>query len=316
MKIPVLRWLLLCLLPLTVWVGCRSYDAALTEAIRRQEVGNVKRLLESGAQADVVPAGETHFPLEAAALAGDPDIVKMLLDHGAAPDSFRGEQSPLWLALENDHEAAAVALVDAGASFNGPIRRKMTPFYCAVMLDFTELVSKMVAHGADLYALGPQGSPLHEAAENGNLTLVQLLVANGADINRINDLGETPIFLAAERHHWQLVIWMAHRGAEPAATNKLGNTVLHEFAEQDDSASIRQLCAIGIDPNVQNLIGQTPLHAAAAKGNVAAVTVLIDRCAADLNLVDIHGLSPAGLAYREGETDVVELLTARGGRLR
>jgi uncharacterized protein len=305
-----------CLLPLTVWMGCRSYDAALMDAIRKQEVGNVKRLLDSGALADIVPAGEEHFPLEQAALGGNPEIVKMLLEHGAVPDSFRGSLSPLWLALEHDHEAAAVALVDAGAKFDNSVRRKMTPFYCAAMLNFTELVSKMVAHGADIHAPGPQGSALHEACDNGNLQLVKLLVLNGADVNRINDLGETPIFLAAQNRHWDVATWLVQNGARPSATNDLGNTILHELAQQDDSTALHEACTLGIDPDVQNKLGETALHIAAAKGHALTAIALIERCAADLNKTDIHGLSPAGLAYLEGENDLVELLTIRGGRLR
>jgi ankyrin repeat protein len=312
------RWIaaVAALLWMTTMCGCRSYDTALLAAVRAQEVGNVQRLLDGGAVADQVPAGETMFPLEAAAIGGNADIVRMLLQHGAHPDSARGGESPLWLALQHDHAEAAVLLVDAGARFDGPMRRGMMPFYCAVMLDHGDLVTKMVAHGADLSAPGPQGSPLHEAADNGNLALVKLLVANGADINRINDLGETPIFLAAQRRNWELVAWIAAHGGQTDATNNLGNTPLHEFAAADDSAAIRQYCALATDPDVHNKIGETPLHVAAAKGNLAAALALLDACFADINPRDGHGLSPAGLAYREGESDMVELLTQRGGRLR
>ncbi len=304
------------LITILVSVGCRSHDAALMDAIRNQEVGTVDRLLRGGADAERVPPGEKMFPLELAASAGDSQIVEMLLAHGASPDSARGDVAPIWLALEHDHQAAAVLLVDAGAKFEGPVRKGMTPFYCAVMLDFTELVSKMVAHEADLYASGPQGSPLHEAAENGNLPLLALLVANGAEINRINDLGETPIFLAAQRQQWEAVKWIAVHGGNINAVNKLGNTILHELALKDEAPGFTVVCELQANPNLQNLIGETPLHVAAAKGNAIAAVTLIEQCGADLNLRDAHGLSPAGAAYREGESDMVDLLTARGGRLR
>jgi ankyrin repeat protein len=311
-----LRSLWYCLIPLSLWLGCKSYDSALLVAIRNQELGNVQRLLDGGAQADVVPEGETMFPLEAAAKGGNAEIVRMLLAKGAHPDSARGADAPLWLALQQDKEAAAILLVDAGAHFEGPMRKGMTPFYCAVMLNHTELVSKMVAHGADLYASGPQGSALHEAAENGNLALLKLLVSNGADINRINDLGETPLFLAAQQRQWEAVAWIVAHDGNADATNKLGNTVLHEMAKKDDSLGIREICKVQANPNLQNLIGETPLHVAAAHGNAGAAIALIEACQADLNLRDHHDLSPAGLAYREGETDMVDLLTALGGRLR
>lgn len=304
------------LITILVGAACRSHDAALMDAIRNQEVGTVERLLSGGADAERVPSGDTMFPLEIAASAGDPQIVEMLLDHGASPDSARGGVAPIWLALEHDHQAAAVALVAAGAKFDTPMRKGMTPFYCAVMLDFTDLVTKMVAHDADLYAPGPQGSPLHEAAENGNLPLLALLVANGAEINRINDLGETPIFLAAQRQKWEAVKWIVAHGGNINAANRLGNTILHELALNDEQEGMSIVCELKGNPDLQNMIGETPLHIAAAKGNAIAAVTLIELCAADLNLRDAHGLSPAGAAYREGESDMVDLLTARGGRLR
>ncbi len=305
---------MLCLATIS---GCReSIDAALMEAIRNQEVGNVERLLLSGARADSLVPGETMLPLEAAAIGGNELIVDLLLKNGADPERAIGPDSPLWLALQHDHERAALAIVNAGARFDGPVRKGLTPFYCAAMLNHAELVSKMIAIGADVHAPGTQGSPMHEAADNGNLSMVQLLASSGANINRINDLGETPIFLAAEGGHWEVVQWIATHGGNVNAANKLGNTMLHEFAADDDSAGIRRLCALEVDPDLHNMIGETPLHVAAARGNAAAAIALIEDCQADLNLRDDHSLSPAGLAYREGETDMVELLTARGGRLR
>lgn len=303
-------WLVLIL------AGCRSHNAALLDAVEKQEVGNVKRLLDAGAKADVVPDGGTMFPIEAAAKGGNPTIVRLLLAAGAQPDSAKGAETPLWWAMLNGHEEAAVMLVDAKAKFEGPVRQGITPFYFAVMSDYADLVTKMVAHGADVHASGPQGSPLHEAAENGNLALVRLLVSTGAEINRINDVAETPIFLAVQQGRWEVVEWMATHGADINAKNRLGQTVLHDLATKEDSMAVLKVCALKGDPDIQNLLGETPLHIAAAKGNTIVARALIEDCHANLNLHDHHDLSPAGLAYRQGQTEMVEFLTARGGRLR
>lgn len=256
------------------------------------------------------------FPIEAAAKGGNPGIVKLLLDAGAHPDSSKGTDTPLWWAMVNGHEAAAILLVEAHARVDGPKRRGMMPFYFAVMQDYTDLVTKMVAHQVDVHAPGPQGSPLHEAAQNGNLALVQLLIADGADLNRINDLGETPVFLAVQASRWEVVEWMVQHQGRIDAANKLGQTVLHALAEKEDSIAILKACALGANPDLHDLLGETPLHVAAAQGNLVAARALIRDCHAQLNLRDHLNLSPAGLAYREGQTEMVEFLTARGGRLR
>lgn len=302
-------------LVLSIW-GCRSHDAALLDAIEKQEVGNVERLLASGANAKIVPKGASHFPIEAAARGGNPEIVQMLLAAGAHPDSAQGDRTPLWLAMANGHEEAAVLLVDAKARIDGPQEMDMAPLYFAVMQDYTDLVTKMIAFGADVDAPGPNGTPLHEAAENGNSALTRLLIANGASPNRGNDLGETPAFLAAVGGHWEVAEILLSHHADLNIPNRLGNTFLHELAAGNDSAAIRHACALHPNPDAQNLLGETPLHVAAKAGNLPAVAALIDQCGADLNLRDQHDLSPAGLAYREGKTEIVEYLTSRGGRLR
>lgn len=306
-------WMLVLTIVLT---GCRSRDSALMDAVEKQEIGNVERLLAAGANAKVVPEGSSQFPIEAAARGGNPDIVRMLLVAGAHPDSARGERTPLWSAMVNGHEEAAVLLVDAKAQIDGPQEMGMSPLYFAVMHDYTDLVTKMIAHGADIHAPGPNGSPLHESAENGNAPLTRLLLANGASPNRGNELGETPVFLAVENGHWEVAEVLLDHKADLSIGNRLGNTFLHELAARDDSAAIRRACAMHPDPDVQNLIGETPLHVAAKLENMKAAAALIVFCGADLNLRDNHDLSPAGLAYREGKGLMVEYLTSMGGRLR
>jgi ankyrin repeat protein len=44
-------------------------------------------------------------------------------------------------------------------------------------------------------------TPLHSAAFNGNVAIVRLLLARGADPNAAKDDGKTPLDLARERGH-------------------------------------------------------------------------------------------------------------------
>jgi uncharacterized protein len=312
---PFNRWRL-GLVVVCMLCGCRSYDNALLDAVRKQEIGSVQRMLEGGARANEVPLGESEFPIEAAAKGGGTEIVRMLLAHGAHPDSARGDRSPLWWAIINGHEAAAILLVEAKAKLDGPLIKGVAPFYAAVMQDFSLLVPKMIAQGAEVNAPGPAGSPLHEAAENGNLAMTKLLIEKGAQVNRVNDLGESPVYLALENAHPDLAAFLAESGADLNLADKLGNTPLHALAAANRAGLIAKACGLGANPNGQNLLGETPLHIAAAHSLEQVASVLIDSCGANMNLQEIHGLSPAGLAYREGQSDMVEFLTARGGRLR
>lgn len=308
-------WAILLFLVFSV-NACNSYETALWEAVEKQEVGNVERLLDSGADPLVVPEGESRSIIEIAAEKGNPRIVKMLLATGIDPNLAKGGEAPLWLAMKNGFEASAIELVNAGADVNGPEMEGFTPFYFAVMQDFMELATKMLAHKADVYSAGPAGSPAHEAAENGNLGILQLLEINGADLNRINEEGETPLFLALDAKKYETAEFLLKHQANPNISNALGNTVLASMVSKNDTAAMRMLCRFNADPNTQNLKGESPLHQAAAKGFLEAAKILVQDCYAKLNLRDFLGLSPAGLAFREGQTDLVDYLTSIGGRLR
>lgn len=48
---------------------------------------------------------------------------------------------------------------------------------------------------------GDKQTPLHLAASNGHLQIAQLLISNGAKINKIDDSGSTPLILAAKFNH-------------------------------------------------------------------------------------------------------------------
>lgn len=296
--------------------SCNSYENALWDAVENQEVGNVERLLESGADVQRLLKDKTSTLIEIAAEKGNPEIVKMLLDKGVDPDSALNGESPLWLAMINGHELAAMALVEAGAKIDGPAREGYSPFYFAVMEDYLDLVTKMVAHKANIFAEGPAGSPAHEAAENGNLRMLQLLVVNGADLNRINTDGESPIFLAFDAGEYEAAKWMLQKGAVLRGANMLGNTILSNMTEKNDTVALRILCGFDAAPDLRNRLGETPLHRAAALGHLDAAKILVNDCKAKLNLRDNRGLSPAGLAFREGQTELVDYLTSVGGRLR
>ncbi len=296
--------------------SCTSYEKALWDAVENQEVGNVERLLERGADPEKLPKGKSQTLIEVAARKGDPEIVNMLLEKGVHPDSARGSETPLWLAMVNGNELAAIELVDAGANIEGPKREGFSPFYFAVMEDYLDLVTKMVAHKVDIHSEGPAGSPAHEAAENGNFEMLQLLSMNGADMNRINTDGESPIFLAFDAGKYEAAQWMMENGAVLKGANILGNTVLTNMAEKNDTVALRILCGADAAPNTRNRVGESALHRAAAMGHLESAKILVNECQAKINLRDNRGLSPAGLAFREGQTDLVDYLTSAGGRLR
>eukprot|EP01098_Paradermamoeba_levis_P002923 TRINITY_DN1382_c0_g2_i2.p1 TRINITY_DN1382_c0_g2~~TRINITY_DN1382_c0_g2_i2.p1 ORF type:complete len:117 (+),score=12.08 TRINITY_DN1382_c0_g2_i2:67-417(+) len=56
-------------------------------------------------------------------------------------------------------------------------------------------------------------SPLHQAAQHGQLSVVQLLINKGANENALDSRGRTPLDRAMFTGHLSVVQWMIQRGS-------------------------------------------------------------------------------------------------------
>lgn len=75
-------------------------------------------------------------------------------------------------------------------------------------------------------------SALHEAALNGHLPVVKVLLDSGADIDLASGDGDTALHDAAENGHEEVVVYLLHAGANRIARNAKGKTA-DEVASED-----------------------------------------------------------------------------------
>jgi len=95
------------------------------------------------------------------------------------------------------------------------------------------------------------------ACQYCSVNIVKYLVEHGADVNKENKDGDTPLIIA-----WQdeeIVKYLIEHGADINIENEYGNTPLIEAYERNNQNIIKYLIKHGADVNKKNKNGDTPL---------------------------------------------------------
>jgi uncharacterized protein len=157
------------------------------------------------------------------------------------------------------------------------------------------------------------GSPIANAAQNGDREAVRALLKKGIDVNEAQGDGSTALHWAAIKGDAEMARMLIYAGANVRATTRIGAyTPLYLAAKGGYSDVVAVLLAGGADAKAVTSNGTTPLMIAAAAGDTRSITSLIEN-GADINAVDgAKGETPLIFAAGFNRTDAVKLLLARG----
>lgn len=165
-----------------------------------------------------------------------------------------------------------------------------------------------LGRGADPNAVDREGSTMQAAmryCRDTMLSMMQMLLAAGADVNLRNGKGQTPLIIAASSCA-KAIPFLLERGADPKRVDKAGESALHEIVRLEAETMaplLEQLLAAGADIDHQNRYGQTPL--------IQASYSTLRREAVGAALLE-HGADPNRQDYR-GDT-VLHILAADNPR--
>ena len=174
-----------------------------------------------------------NIELIGAAVNGDVECVKVLLDEGAdvnyrnqngfivniqskTMDSWgnRKGYTPLMCAAEAGKENCVNFLVNAGADVNMCNDEGDTAIIAASKGGNIKVIKFLLESGADVNAVGTLGNTaLMEAARNGNEDCVKLLCESGANMNRIDKGSYSALLLAAVHGHIKNIEVLTSAGA-------------------------------------------------------------------------------------------------------
>src|SRR5260370_1953689 len=100
-------------------------------------------------------------------------------------------------------------------------------------------------------------TPFLRAAQSGDVTLMKLLLARGADYKITTTNGDTAVHVAAG------IGWV--------------EGVTFEWSDAETVEAVKLSLDLGLDPNFRDNDGRTALHGAAHKGSNAVVELLVAR---------------------------------------
>lgn len=93
-------------------------------------------------------------------------------------------------------------------------------------IDYISL-NLLLAEGAPVDTVNEKGNtPLMAAAKIGNPRMLDIVIANEPDINRINESGRTALMIAAENGLVPVVQTLLRHGAQTGHADRNGNTAL------------------------------------------------------------------------------------------
>ena len=223
--------------------------------------------------ADPNAAGAGYTPLHAAILRGDAPLAGALLTRGADPNAHLQNGSPH--ARYGKFYALETRLTGA------------TPFFLAAKYAEADIMRLLAAAGADPQARHAGGvTPLMAAA--GMLT-PGLIQAGNDRRGRSIDTAEMELALRQDPDRRALmnsgieaVKAALELGADVNAVNENGDTALHLAAHHGFNTVVRYLITQGADPNAKSARGHTPLDRANGVGRVPARSLVQATSTADL----------------------------------
>ncbi|KAJ1529125.1 hypothetical protein HK096_009136, partial [Nowakowskiella sp. JEL0078] len=189
-------------------------------------------------------------------------------------------------------------LISKGAAINSVDSEGNTPVYYAASNGRWDTVKILIEHGADPNLSRTGYTCLHEAAKNGNNTMVEYLISEGhADVNKLSDDGVAAIKLASENDHWDCVKSLLENRANPKIIGSDGRTALHDAVKQDKIEIAKLLISRYADVNCTDDLGQTPLFYSISN-QLFDVAHLLLSAKANVNHVNFNGQTVLHLATK------------------
>ena len=235
----------------------------------------------------------------------------------SVPDNDEDKVTLLNKAIQSDHAACVKILLKTGAD----VKSMAMPLFHAAEGKDNCLEMLIKAGGVDVNTCDTFGrTTLMVAAAGGYIKCVNLLIKNGADVNKVLTStgpllyiqGSTALMLASKRGHSECVDKLTKAEADVNKQDKDGDTALMYAAEGGHSKCMEHLVKAGADVNMGDAYGDTALIMAAELGRDKCVEILLTS-GADVNIRNSDRYTALDHAQEKGHNKCVKLIQKYAG---
>uniref|UniRef100_A0A8C7GA07 Ankyrin 1 n=1 Tax=Oncorhynchus kisutch TaxID=8019 RepID=A0A8C7GA07_ONCKI len=255
------------------------------------------------------PVQDDQTPLHCACRMGHKELVKLLLEHKANPNSTTTSgHTPLHIAAREGHAQTTRILLDMEAQHTKMTKKGFTPLHVASKYGKVDVAELLLERGGNPNAAGKNGlTSLHVAVHHDNLDVVNLLVSKGGSPHSAARNGYTPLHIASKQNQVEVASSLLQYGASANAESLQGVTPLHLAAQEGRPDMVALLISKQANVNLGNKSGLTPLHLVAQEGHVGIADILAKQ-GASVYAATRMGYTPLHVACHYGNVKMVKFL--------
>ncbi len=312
------------------------------EAVKKGDLKLVSELLKKSPELVNVKDKRGNIPLHLAAKTVNIKVLEMLIRRGSKLNiSNNSGYTPLHYAAYYNRGENVEKLLKHGVGINLKSLEGETPLHMTAYSGSFSTASILIKHAASITAREARGrTPLIlTARESGDMDMVRLLIAEGSDINAVDNSGHSALSLAAWRGYRSIVDLLLDNQAgipqreiikkqllEYSLKNRLDRLfrrlivesfdlkelsrvnpeLINEAVAGGSSKIVRELMTSGFKADFRDRIGWTPLHYAAEYDRASVFEFLI-RSGANINIRTSIGETPYNIAERRANHSLIEL---------